>query len=145
MIVTLRRGFHSIICGQITGQEPPPQENGEVSPEAEFVPRKCDLITIGGRAEKCELAKAALLVGTFLLHVCFLPLPHSFPQRQTRFLRQALVPITEDVEVSYELHRYIIGQKGSGIRKMMEEYEVSSHSLVPSSGQETFHTAATVT
>ncbi|XP_010735464.3 vigilin [Larimichthys crocea] len=80
------------------GQEPPPQENGEVSPEAEFVPRKCDIITIGGRAEKCELAKAALL---------------------------ALVPITEDVEVSYELHRYIIGQKGSGIRKMMEEYEVN--------------------
>uniref|UniRef100_A0A665VPY5 Vigilin n=1 Tax=Echeneis naucrates TaxID=173247 RepID=A0A665VPY5_ECHNA len=76
----------------------PPQENGEVSPEAEFVPRKCDIITISGRAEKCELAKAALL---------------------------ALVPITEDVEVSYELHRYIIGQKGSGIRKMMEEYEVN--------------------
>lgn len=80
------------------GQEAPPQENGEVSPEAEFVPRKCDIITISGRAEKCELAKAALL---------------------------ALVPITEDVEVSYELHRYIIGQKGSGIRKMMEEYEVN--------------------
>ncbi|XP_035531641.1 vigilin [Morone saxatilis] len=80
------------------GQEAPPQENGDVSPEAEFVPRKCDIITIAGRAEKCELAKAALL---------------------------ALVPITEDVEVSYELHRYIIGQKGSGIRKMMEEYEVN--------------------
>uniref|UniRef100_A0A673CS78 Vigilin n=1 Tax=Sphaeramia orbicularis TaxID=375764 RepID=A0A673CS78_9TELE len=78
------------------GQEAPPQENGEVSPEAEFVPRKCDIITISGRAEKCEVAKAALL---------------------------ALVPITEDVKVSYELHRYIIGQKGSGIRKMMEEYE----------------------
>uniref|UniRef100_A0A669EKD5 Vigilin n=1 Tax=Oreochromis niloticus TaxID=8128 RepID=A0A669EKD5_ORENI len=75
-----------------------PQENGEVSPEAEFVPRKCDVITISGRAEKCELAKAALL---------------------------ALVPITEDVEVSYELHRYIIGQKGIGIRKMMEDYEVN--------------------
>ncbi|XP_070710653.1 vigilin [Pempheris klunzingeri] len=80
------------------GQEAPPQENGEVSPEVEFIPRKCDIITIAGRAEKCEVAKAALL---------------------------ALVPITEDVEVSYELHRYIIGQKGSGIRKMMEEYEVN--------------------
>ncbi|XP_058479525.1 vigilin [Solea solea] len=80
------------------GQEPPPQENGEVSPEAEFVPRKCDIIIISGRVEKCEMAKVALL---------------------------ALVPITEDVEVSYELHRYIIGQKGSGIRKMMEEYEVN--------------------
>ncbi|XP_034425054.1 vigilin [Hippoglossus hippoglossus] len=82
----------------VSGQEPPPQENGEVSPEAEFVPRKCDVIVISGRVEKCEPAKAALL---------------------------ALVPITEDVEVSYELHRYIIGQKGSGIRKMMEEYEVN--------------------
>ncbi|MEQ2311193.1 hypothetical protein AMECASPLE_017152 [Ameca splendens] len=79
------------------GQDASPQENGDVSPEAEFVPRKCDIITISGRAEKCELAKAALL---------------------------ALVPITEDVEVSYDLHRYIIGQKGSGIRKLMEEYEV---------------------
>uniref|UniRef100_A0A665VND7 Vigilin n=1 Tax=Echeneis naucrates TaxID=173247 RepID=A0A665VND7_ECHNA len=80
------------------GQKHKKRCNGEVSPEAEFVPRKCDIITISGRAEKCELAKAALL---------------------------ALVPITEDVEVSYELHRYIIGQKGSGIRKMMEEYEVN--------------------
>lgn len=79
-------------------QEAPPQENGEVSLEAETAPRKCDIITISGRAEKCELAKTALL---------------------------ALVPITVDVEVSYELHRYIIGQKGSGIRKMMEEYEVN--------------------
>ena len=32
-----------------------------------------------------------------------------------------------DVEVSYDLHRYIIGQKGIGIRKMMEEYEVRSN------------------
>ncbi|XP_011485808.1 vigilin [Oryzias latipes] len=80
------------------GQEALVQENGDVSLETEFVPRKCDIITISGRAEKCDLAKAALL---------------------------ALVPITEDVEVSYELHRYIIGQKGSGIRKMMEEYEVN--------------------
>ncbi|KAK6323238.1 hypothetical protein J4Q44_G00055770 [Coregonus suidteri] len=81
------------------GQEPPPpRENGDASPESEFVLRKCDIITISGRTEKCELAKIALL---------------------------ALVPVTEDVKVSFELHRYIIGQKGSGIRKMMEEYEVN--------------------
>uniref|UniRef100_A0AAZ3PBF8 Vigilin n=1 Tax=Oncorhynchus tshawytscha TaxID=74940 RepID=A0AAZ3PBF8_ONCTS len=79
-------------------RQEPPQENGDASPEAEFVLRKCDVITISGRTEKCELAKIALL---------------------------ALVPVTEDVEVSFELHRYIIGQKGSGIRKMMEEYEVN--------------------
>uniref|UniRef100_A0AAQ4QPW9 Vigilin n=1 Tax=Gasterosteus aculeatus aculeatus TaxID=481459 RepID=A0AAQ4QPW9_GASAC len=83
-------------CAETT--EPFLFENGDAGPEAEFVARKCDIITIGGRAEKCEQARAALL---------------------------ALVPITEDVEVSYELHRYIIGQKGSGIRKMMEEYEVN--------------------
>lgn len=37
---------------------------------------------------------------------------------------QALVPVTIEVEVPFELHRYIIGQKGSGIRKMMDEFEV---------------------
>lgn len=45
-----------------TAQEAFLHENGEVGPE-EFIPRKCDIITISGRAEKCELAKAALLVG----------------------------------------------------------------------------------
>uniref|UniRef100_A0A8C7FU15 Vigilin n=1 Tax=Oncorhynchus kisutch TaxID=8019 RepID=A0A8C7FU15_ONCKI len=76
----------------------PRQSGNEWKYCAEFVLRKCDVITISGRTEKCELAKIALL---------------------------ALVPVTEDVEVSFELHRYIIGQKGSGIRKMMEEYEVN--------------------
>lgn len=32
--------------------------------------------------------------------------------------------MTIEVEVPFELHRYIIGQKGSGIRKMMDEFEV---------------------
>ncbi|XP_023688287.1 vigilin [Paramormyrops kingsleyae] len=83
---------------ETAGADPSAQENGDASPEAEFVPRKGDIITICGRSEKCEMARAALL---------------------------ALVPVTVDVEVSYDLHRYIIGQKGSGIRKMMEEYEVN--------------------
>lgn len=39
---------------------------------------------------------------------------------------QALVPVTIEVEVPFDLHRYIIGQKGTGIRKMMDEFEVSS-------------------
>jgi len=39
---------------------------------------------------------------------------------------QALVPVTTEVQVPFELHRYIIGQKGSGIRKMMDEFEVCS-------------------
>uniref|UniRef100_W5LL42 Vigilin n=1 Tax=Astyanax mexicanus TaxID=7994 RepID=W5LL42_ASTMX len=76
-----------------------PVENGSPSPEAgDAVPRRCDVITVTGRVEKCELARIALL---------------------------ALVPVTVDVEVPYDLHRYIIGQKGTGIRKMMEEYEVN--------------------
>ena len=131
-----------IIKWWITGQEASQHENGEVIPEAEFIPRKCDIITISGRAEKCELAKAALLVQTILFQL-IMSLSHyyfsffmnkhcwlvSWPPLYLLclsdvLLLQALVPITEDVEVSYELHRYIIGQKGSGIRKMMEEYEV---------------------
>lgn len=51
-----------IIHAGTAGQDAFLHENGEVGPE-EFVPRKCDIITISGRAEKCELAKAALLVG----------------------------------------------------------------------------------
>uniref|UniRef100_A0A672LWT6 Vigilin n=1 Tax=Sinocyclocheilus grahami TaxID=75366 RepID=A0A672LWT6_SINGR len=66
--------------------------------DTDLIPRKCDIIIVTGQAEKCELACAALL---------------------------ALVPVTIDVEVSYDLHRYIIGQKGAGIRKMMEDYEVN--------------------
>uniref|UniRef100_UPI00398E5B1B vigilin-like isoform X1 n=1 Tax=Pristiophorus japonicus TaxID=55135 RepID=UPI00398E5B1B len=83
------------------GLELHPQENGDVNSdprEAEPAPRKCDVIVISGRKEKCEGAREALL---------------------------ALVPLAVDVEVPFDLHRYIIGQKGSGIRKMMEEYEVN--------------------
>jgi hypothetical protein len=40
-----------------------------------------------------------------------------------------LVPVTTEVEVPFDLHRYIIGQKGSGIRKMMDEFEVCTHSI----------------
>ncbi|TRZ03789.1 hypothetical protein DNTS_014458 [Danionella cerebrum] len=76
----------------------PDREDSAENAETDLPHRKCDIITVTGQAEKCELARAALL---------------------------AFVPITIDVEVSYDLHRYIIGQKGSGIRKMMEEYEVN--------------------
>ncbi|XP_072294497.1 high density lipoprotein binding protein a isoform X1 [Eucyclogobius newberryi] len=84
-------------------EAPPAQENGEpkvepkepVDPNA---PKKCDIIVISGRKERCEAAVEAL---------------------------KALVPVTIEVEVPFELHRYIIGQKGSGIRKMMDEFEVN--------------------
>ncbi|KAM9299672.1 vigilin-like [Gastrophryne carolinensis] len=73
------------------------EEGAEVAPEPGS-PKKCDIILISGRKEKCEAASEAL---------------------------KALVPVSIEVEVPYDLHRYIIGQKGSGIRKMMDEYEVN--------------------
>uniref|UniRef100_A0A8C8JW85 Vigilin n=1 Tax=Oncorhynchus tshawytscha TaxID=74940 RepID=A0A8C8JW85_ONCTS len=83
------------------------QENGEANgemveepaaPVDPTAPRKCDVIVLSGRKERCEAAVEAL---------------------------KALVPVTTEVEVPFELHRYIIGQKGSGIRKMMDEFEVN--------------------
>ncbi|XP_008305571.1 high density lipoprotein binding protein a [Cynoglossus semilaevis] len=88
-------------------QAPPPAdtpvENGEATGEVKEpvdpnAPKKCDVIVISGRKERCEAAIEAL---------------------------RALVPVTIEVEVPFELHRYIIGQKGSGIRKMMDEFEVN--------------------
>uniref|UniRef100_A0A3B4VK32 Vigilin n=1 Tax=Seriola dumerili TaxID=41447 RepID=A0A3B4VK32_SERDU len=85
------------------GKEAPIQENGEANGEVKEpvdpnAPKKCDVIVLSGRKERCEAAVEAL---------------------------KALVPVTIEVEVPFELHRYIIGQKGSGIRKMMDEFEVN--------------------
>uniref|UniRef100_A0A8C8K699 Vigilin n=1 Tax=Oncorhynchus tshawytscha TaxID=74940 RepID=A0A8C8K699_ONCTS len=71
---------------------------GKGAPVDPTAPRKCDVIVLSGRKERCEAAVEAL---------------------------KALVPVTTEVEVPFELHRYIIGQKGSGIRKMMDEFEVN--------------------
>ncbi|XP_047399971.1 vigilin isoform X1 [Sciurus carolinensis] len=88
--------------------EPAIQENGDEAGEGREAepgsPRRCDIITISGRKEKCEAAREAL---------------------------EALVPVTIEVEVPFDLHRYIIGQKGSGIRKMMDEFEVNIHVPAP--------------
>lgn len=84
-------------------EAPVPQENGEANGEPKepvdpAAPKKCDIIVLSGRKERCEAAVESL---------------------------KALVPVTIEVEVPFELHRYIIGQKGSGIRKMMDEFEVN--------------------
>ncbi len=42
----------------LAAQEAASQENGDT----DLIPRKCDIITVTGQAEKCELARAALLV-----------------------------------------------------------------------------------
>lgn len=61
-------------------------------------PNKCDVILITGKSENCEEAAKAL---------------------------QALVPVTEEMSVPYDLHRFIIGQKGRDVRKMMEDNDVN--------------------
>ncbi|MBZ3887180.1 Vigilin [Sciurus carolinensis] len=65
---------------------------------ASISPRKRDTIFISGRKEKCEAAMEAL---------------------------KSLIPITAEVHVPAGLHRYIVGQKGSGIRKLIDEFEVN--------------------
>uniref|UniRef100_A0A8C9WSE5 Vigilin n=1 Tax=Scleropages formosus TaxID=113540 RepID=A0A8C9WSE5_SCLFO len=65
------------------GTDPPAHENGDAGPEAEFVPRKNDIITISGRSEKCEMARAALLVGGL---PPFGPAPSSFALRSSALL-----------------------------------------------------------
>lgn len=73
--------------------------NGDAATEEEpSKPRKEDLILITGKQEDCEKAREALL---------------------------ALVPVTEEVEVPFKLHRFIIGQKGAGVRRLMEDHDVN--------------------
>jgi len=57
-----------------------------------------NIIKITGKKANCDAASQALL---------------------------ELVPITAEVSVPYEFHRYIIGQKGNGVREMMQTYDVN--------------------
>lgn len=70
-------------------------ENGEINGGSEVHPG--DIIRITGKREKCEEAKQALL---------------------------DLVPITESIDVPFDLHRSIIGQKGTGVRELMNAHDV---------------------
>ncbi|KAK7477919.1 hypothetical protein BaRGS_00030828, partial [Batillaria attramentaria] len=80
------------------GEEESPV-NGEVSSEdGDKAARKVDVIFITGKPENCELAKQALL---------------------------DLVPVTEEVPVPYDFHRFIIGQKGRDVRRMMQDFDVN--------------------
>lgn len=38
---------------------------------------------------------------------------------------QDLVPITEEIPVPYDFHRFIIGQKGRDVRRMMQDFDVN--------------------
>jgi len=57
-----------------------------------------NIIKITGKMANCEGASQALL---------------------------ELVPITAEVAVPYEFHRYIIGQKGTGVRELMNRFDVN--------------------
>lgn len=70
------------------------QLNGDVPDE----PKKCDIIRIMGKKDKCERAKAALL---------------------------ALVPVILEVNVPFDFHRFIIGQSGKVVREMMDDFDVN--------------------
>lgn len=76
------------------------QVNGEATPpeDAGEKARKNDIIFITGKPENCEAAKQALL---------------------------DLVPVTEEVPVPYDFHRFIIGQKGRDVRRMMQDFDVN--------------------
>ena len=82
-------------------QQETPTMNGdaesESSGEGEKI-RKCDIIIITGKQENAEAAKAAL---------------------------QSLVPVTEEMQVPFDFHRFIIGQRGRDVRKMMEDHDVN--------------------
>lgn len=68
--------------------------NGDVN--AETV-RKCDVIRITGKEDNCWKAYQAL---------------------------KDLVPIKLDVEVPFDLHRSIIGQKGRDVKELMDRFDV---------------------
>lgn len=68
--------------------------NGDVNSEPI---RQCDVIRITGKEENCWKAYQAL---------------------------KDLVPIKIDVEVPFDLHRSIIGQKGRDVKELMDRYDV---------------------
>jgi len=84
----------------------PPEQAATTVEDPTAIP-ECDIIRITGKNEKCEAAAQAL---------------------------KALVPVALEVDVPFEYHRYIIGQNGSGVRKLMNAHDVMIK--VPSSDQE---------
>ncbi|XP_064543886.1 vigilin [Drosophila montana] len=68
----------------------------EGEPSAEPV-RQCDVIRITGRIEKCNAAKQALI---------------------------DLIPIEEELNVPFDLHRTIIGPRGANVRQFMSTHDV---------------------
>ncbi|XP_060230763.1 vigilin-like [Meriones unguiculatus] len=63
---------------------------------ASISPKKSDSMYISSKAENCKATQ---------------PL-------------ESLIPVTAEVHVPFHLHHYIIGHKGSGLRKLIREFEV---------------------
>lgn len=78
------------------GAPAPEPREGERGPEGRST--NPNIIRITGKKGNCEAASQALL---------------------------ELVPITAEVSVPYEFHRFIIGQKGVGVREMMNNFDVN--------------------
>lgn len=73
------------------------ETNGESSNDLNGDVRQCDIIRISGTQEKCDAAKQALL---------------------------DLVPIAEEINVPFDIHRWIIGQNGRDVRALMNRFDV---------------------
>lgn len=73
-----------------------PNMNGTNNGDGDAV-RNCDIIRITGPKEKCEAARQALL---------------------------DLIPVTVEINVPFDLHRSIIGQKGRDVRELMSRFDV---------------------
>lgn len=89
------------------GEEAPPAEVPETNEEGG---NKNDIIIILGKLENAENAKAALL---------------------------ELVPVSKEINIPFDNHRFIIGQKGAGIRKLMDEYDVNINVPPPDRREDT--------
>ncbi|GAB1303090.1 Predicted gene 382 [Apodemus speciosus] len=88
---------------QEKGKEKWKRTGKELTPNS---PRKSDTIFISGQVENCKAATEALA---------------------------SIIPVTAEVHVPLHLHPYIIGHKGSGLRKLVKEFEV--HMQVPQPGK----------
>lgn len=81
------------------------QEEKSAEPNEENVDNRANIVTITGRRENCEKAKKELM---------------------------ALIPISIEVSIPYEFHRFIIGQKGADVKELMEKHNVNIRVPQPS-------------
>ena len=115
--------------------------NGEAT-NGEAPHKKWDVIVITGKRENCEGAKEALLVSLFRnahsvkvfkfqlsnYNKKKIQMPYIFSA-----IEQNLVPITKEVSVPMDYHRFIIGMKGREVQNMMKVFDVNIS--IPSSDE----------